>query len=960
MMIAERQVLKLGTSLSLDGKKCMILGVMGTGTSCIAYKAQMKLTIKGQTALRTIVLKELYPAHQNIIRGTDNSLIIPGSSKSMFEEESESFVKAAILQFEFHNEEDLTNFTSDIEVVYELNNTLYSVTGIVSGKSYDKINPENITSILKVGESLSHAISYYHERDYLNLDIKPSNIFYENLPGDNVAIKLFDFNTVCTKEEASQGKFSYSDGYAAPEVKAAKKGSGKLSEVGEQADIYSIGAVIFEKIMGRIPKVADQRAGKRWKLESNLYLKDAVPQFQKGITELFRKTLAIDKKDRYSSVTDLLIDLQKLVELSRIKVYLQNQNIKPSSLQSDISIRKEQFNNLSICLDTYHVAYLDGVRGASTKEASKEYAEYFGNAYIIKQSVKYNESLKNTISALKFVNLDDSLYRYEDLFVVKMNLLSDEMLYKHTLIIIYDYNFLNSDDDSLVIEQLKKLPIHVLLSVKDYSFDEQLNTKINSIHDLLDSKENNPNITDRVSKIKSHKFMTTLTAAIEKDKEWSEFTNTTNSYFDKNISLFGETEYLQNGKHFRLPEIDGFKTLVFQIKDRINYQTLSKIHTCEILEYIEEKNEDSQIVKTILVDNPTGYDQLILLHFHLEKNLVFVNMALLEDDRVRMSTKPQYLEFTNHCMRLDVDSAEFNEEFEFNEDESTCKWFYTFIDDVQSIIVDPETVTPVERELYYNDDTKQIEAQIKLQPNKNYFCFSVSNEDNNLTQEPLTDFEIAELYRDGTHGFPKDIMKAAEYFEKDSSPQALYEIAVLFKTEPDIFDKDTYFEYLKMSSQKDYEPALLELGFNLCNSENPEDVLTGQKVLTDLSEENGMADFFIGFFIETNVLPGGLEQAFKYYFRAFQKKHKAAGARLEKDVSTDDKIHEILMFQNFMDNIDHGHSIAEYCMGCILYFGIDISVDKDRGLYWLHKSADHKNEMAVKELSDINYSPIDE
>ena len=43
----------------------------------------------------------------------------------------------------------------------------------------------------------------------------------------------------------------------------------------------------------------------------------------------------------------------------------------------------------------------------------------------------------------------------------------------------------------------------------------------------------------------------------------------------------------------------------------------------------------------------------------------------------------------------------------------------------------------------------------------------------------------------------------------------------------------------------------------------------------------------------------------------------------------------------------------------ILYFGIDISVDKDRGLYWLHKSADHKNEMAVKALSDINYSSTD-
>ena len=407
MVIAERQVLKPGTSLSLDGRKCMILGVMGAGTSCIAYKAQMKLTIEEKTASRIIVLKELYPAHQNIIRNKDNSLIIPDSSKAMFEDESESFVNAAVLQFEFHNEEDLTNFTSDIEVVYELNNTLYSITGIVSGKSYDKINPENITSILKVGESLSHAISYYHERDYLNLDIKPSNIFYENLPGDNVAIKLFDFNTVCTKEEASQGKFSYSDGYAAPEVKAAKKGSGKLSEVGEQADIYSIGAVIFEKIMGRIPKVADQRAGKRWKLESNLYLKDAVPQLQKGITELFRKTLAIDRKDRYSSVKELISDLEKLINLVGIKVFLKNQRISPCTPRDIYISRENILSKISKALDENHILYLHAIGGSGKSETAREYAEQYADKYDFIQSVFYSGSLKKTIANLDFVGLKD-------------------------------------------------------------------------------------------------------------------------------------------------------------------------------------------------------------------------------------------------------------------------------------------------------------------------------------------------------------------------------------------------------------------------------------------------------------------------------------------------------------------------------------------------------------------------
>ena len=476
MMIAERQVLKLGTSLSLDGKKCMILGVMGTGTSCIAYKAQMKLTIKGQTALRTIVLKELYPAHQNIIRGTDNSLIIPGSSKSMFEEESESFVKAAILQFEFHNEEDLTNFTSDIEVVYELNNTLYSVTGIVSGKSYDKINPENITSILKVGESLSHAISYYHEGDYLNLDIKPSNIFYENLPGDNVSIRLFDFNTVCTKEEASQGKFSYSEGYAAPEVRAAKKGSGKFSEVREQADIYSIGAVIFEKIMGRIPKASDQRAGKRWKFENNPYLKDAVPQLQKGIIDLFRKTLAIDKNDRYSSAKELISDLEKLIKLAGIKVLLKNQRISPCTPKDIYISRESVLSDIYNRLNEHHILYLYAIGGSGKSETAREYAEQYADKYDFIQSVFYSGSLKKTIANLDFVGLEDKdrcAHTDEDidrLYKCKYGWLGNYGT--NTLLIIdnYDYNVDPYSDEyqqnSVIIKQLKKLHIHILFTTR--------------------------------------------------------------------------------------------------------------------------------------------------------------------------------------------------------------------------------------------------------------------------------------------------------------------------------------------------------------------------------------------------------------------------------------------------------------------------------------------------------------
>ena len=536
MTITERQVLKPGTSLSLDGRKCMILGVMGAGTSCIAYKAQMKITIKDQTALRTIVLKELYPAHQNISRGKDNSLIIPENSKALFEEESESFVNAAVLQFEFHNEEDLTNFTSDIEVVYELNNTLYSVTGIVSGKSYDKIKPENTTDILKVGESLSHAISYYHERDYLNLDIKPSNIFYENLPGDNVAIKLFDFNTVCTKEEASQGKFSYSDGYAAPEVKAAKKGSGKLSEVGEQADIYSIGAVIFEKIMGRIPKVADQRAGKRWKLESNLYLKDAVPQLQKGITKLFRKTLAIDRKDRYSSVKELISDLEKLINLAGIKVFLKNQRISPCTPKDIYISRKDILSKISKALDEKHILYLHALGGSGKSETAREYAEQYADKYDFIQSVFYSGNLKKTIANLDFVGLkDEDRFAHTDedidrLYNYKYGLLGNSDIYKaNTLLIIDNYNPTSDEviQNQEIISKLRDLHIHILFTTRvkptdisecfdlENMFPEELRALFFRINPTDKDKSERIKLVDEIIKLSYNHTMTVKLVAMQ-------------------------------------------------------------------------------------------------------------------------------------------------------------------------------------------------------------------------------------------------------------------------------------------------------------------------------------------------------------------------------------------------------------------------------------------------------------
>ena len=225
LSVTKRQPLDPDNILHFNGEEYIINSVKGMGTSSIVYEA----SLDG----RKIILKELYPEGLGIFRDTTNdttnSLIIPESRKNDFQSYKDGLEKAYKTQLKFHNDHKSRNYTSEPQKLYKCNNTLYVVMHLASGNSYDQTRPDNVLSILEVGKALTEAIRNYHEKGFLNLDIKPQNIFV--FPETNQLIQLFDFDTVCTRNEILQGRFSFSNGYAAPEVKDAKKGNGKLSEI---------------------------------------------------------------------------------------------------------------------------------------------------------------------------------------------------------------------------------------------------------------------------------------------------------------------------------------------------------------------------------------------------------------------------------------------------------------------------------------------------------------------------------------------------------------------------------------------------------------------------------------------------------------------------------------------------------------------------------------------------------
>lgn len=479
-MWVTRQVLKQGNKLILANNEYKIIEEIGKGTSSIVYLAE------DCSNSRLVLIKELYPKNLGIFRNTDNSLVIPASSNDNFEIYKSYLREAVKLQIEFHNSDELANSTSDAERIIAYNNTLYVVMGRVVGKSYDKVTPESLNSVLKICKSLTKAISFYHLKGYLHLDIKAENVF--KIQETDELVKLFDFDSVHKKEDIinENCKPTYSESCAAPEVKKIEHG--KYDEIDERSDIYSIGAMLFRKVMHRDVDTEDSRPKKRWNFTNIELLKTESPQAKSALTEIFRNTLARNKKDRYKSTDELIEALDKAIEITSNKVFLCDHNITTTTSKDYYISRADKVREIREKLENYHIAYLYGIGGIGKSETAREYAETYRNDYEVIHFTHYSIGLKETLSSLNFINLDDKDFKLEERYNVRLNMLSKKGMYNsNTLLIIDNYNVAPDSDEYKnnveVMKDLKKLGVHILFTTRTAPNDGNRKIDIEELSD---------------------------------------------------------------------------------------------------------------------------------------------------------------------------------------------------------------------------------------------------------------------------------------------------------------------------------------------------------------------------------------------------------------------------------------------------------------------------------------------
>jgi serine/threonine-protein kinase len=171
------------------------------------------------------------------------------------------------------------------------------------------------------------AIRYAHSRGVLHCDIKPANVvlgpYGETLVVDWGGAKLFNQPAFAHNIEETAlrpsarsraamqtGNCTYTPAYASPEQ--ARLASGEAVSLTPASDIYGLGAILYELVTGQEPfagsdKIEVLERVKKGAISSPRQLKKDVPY---QLDAICRKAMALEPKDRYTTVGDLAADIE--------------------------------------------------------------------------------------------------------------------------------------------------------------------------------------------------------------------------------------------------------------------------------------------------------------------------------------------------------------------------------------------------------------------------------------------------------------------------------------------------------------------------------------------------------------------------------------------------------------------------------------------------------------------------
>jgi serine/threonine protein kinase len=266
--------------------KFQIRKLLGRGATASVYLAEDPFS-KSEVAIKI--------AHQNIFSDPVNG----ARFKKMF-------INEASLAGKLRHPYIVTVFDAGTE-----HDMHYIVMEYVNGHTLKRYtNPDSLLPIDDVIEIIfkcCNALEYAFLNGLIHRDIKPANL----LTTGGTDIKVTDFGTaLLTDSDLTQ----VVDAVGTPSYMSPEQIMGQ--ELSQQADIYSLGVVMYQMLSGKLPFTADNQFDLIQKISNKppTPLEDVRRDLPKAIVGIVERCISKQASDRYASWADLACDLAAVHE----------------------------------------------------------------------------------------------------------------------------------------------------------------------------------------------------------------------------------------------------------------------------------------------------------------------------------------------------------------------------------------------------------------------------------------------------------------------------------------------------------------------------------------------------------------------------------------------------------------------------------------------------------------------
>ncbi len=199
--------------------------------------------------------------------------------------------------------------------VGEVGGRPYIAMQFVEGRALDELAPElSLERKVQVAEQVAQAAQAAHSHGVIHRDLKPGNIMVE--VGDDGGVHAYVLDFGIARDVGGPSMTISGTVVGTPAYMAPEQVQGDAARVDRRADVYAIGATLYDLVAGRAPFTGSTRMETLIQVVSE----DAVPlrrldgSVPADLEAIVGRCLEKDPADRYESAHALALDLRRFLD----------------------------------------------------------------------------------------------------------------------------------------------------------------------------------------------------------------------------------------------------------------------------------------------------------------------------------------------------------------------------------------------------------------------------------------------------------------------------------------------------------------------------------------------------------------------------------------------------------------------------------------------------------------------